>query len=92
MLLCDKCDTGYHTFCLKPPLKRIPEGEWYCPKCEPSALDDNEDVCEDCGLGGEVLCCDGCPRVYHPHCAGLEEVSSAFLTTDTRRQVGMRVL
>ena len=22
-----------HTFCLKPPLKCIPEGDWFCPEC-----------------------------------------------------------
>ncbi|XP_012085354.1 methyl-CpG-binding domain-containing protein 9 isoform X2 [Jatropha curcas] len=33
VLLCDKCDSGYHTYCLDPPLARIPEGNWYCPSC-----------------------------------------------------------
>ncbi|XP_073994722.1 lysine demethylase 5 isoform X2 [Rhodnius prolixus] len=33
MLLCDGCDDSYHTFCLKPPLLEIPEGDWRCPKC-----------------------------------------------------------
>ncbi|XWS44194.1 hypothetical protein CRYUN_Cryun15aG0023300 [Craigia yunnanensis] len=23
----------YHTYCLNPPLERIPEGNWYCPAC-----------------------------------------------------------
>ncbi|KAF2286632.1 hypothetical protein GH714_023035 [Hevea brasiliensis] len=35
VLLCDKCDSGYHTYCLNPPLARIPEGNWYCPSCVP---------------------------------------------------------
>lgn len=35
MLLCDKCDEGFHMFCLTPPLKRVPEGDWFCPKCQP---------------------------------------------------------
>ena len=26
MLLCDRCDRGFHTFCLMPPLKAIPRG------------------------------------------------------------------
>ncbi|XP_071497714.1 uncharacterized protein [Diadema antillarum] len=34
ILLCDKCDAGYHTACLRPPLMAIPDGNWYCPKCE----------------------------------------------------------
>lgn len=33
MLLCDGCDDSYHTFCLYPPLKEIPKGEWRCPVC-----------------------------------------------------------
>jgi [histone H3]-trimethyl-L-lysine4 demethylase len=33
MLLCDGCDTGYHTFCLDPPLKVIPKYDWYCTEC-----------------------------------------------------------
>ncbi|XP_015781736.1 remodeling and spacing factor 1 [Tetranychus urticae] len=34
ILLCDKCDTGFHTACLKPPLMLIPDGDWFCPPCE----------------------------------------------------------
>lgn len=33
VLLCDTCDAEYHTYCLEPPLVRIPEGNWYCPSC-----------------------------------------------------------
>ncbi|KAG9448712.1 hypothetical protein H6P81_008677 [Aristolochia fimbriata] len=33
VLLCDTCDSEYHTYCLNPPLTRIPEGNWYCPSC-----------------------------------------------------------
>ncbi|XP_010251295.1 PREDICTED: methyl-CpG-binding domain-containing protein 9 [Nelumbo nucifera] len=33
VLLCDTCDSEYHTYCLNPPLARIPEGNWYCPSC-----------------------------------------------------------
>ncbi|RAL40017.1 hypothetical protein DM860_008157 [Cuscuta australis] len=33
VLLCDSCDSEYHTYCLNPPLVRIPEGNWYCPSC-----------------------------------------------------------
>ena len=35
MLLCDGCDHGYHTYCLRPPLSVIPEGEWFCNDCCP---------------------------------------------------------
>ncbi|KAK9741343.1 hypothetical protein RND81_03G098900 [Saponaria officinalis] len=33
VLLCDTCDAEYHTYCLNPPLARIPDGNWYCPTC-----------------------------------------------------------
>ena len=35
MLLCDGCDHGYHTYCLKPPLQLVPEGDWFCRDCSP---------------------------------------------------------
>lgn len=33
VLLCDKCDSEYHRYCLNPPLARIPDGDWFCPSC-----------------------------------------------------------
>ena len=36
MLLCDGCDHGYHTYCLKPPLEEVPEGDWFCYDCVPA--------------------------------------------------------
>lgn len=33
MLLCDRCNKGWHIHCLAPPLKRIPPGNWYCLEC-----------------------------------------------------------
>ncbi|XP_023208602.1 bromodomain adjacent to zinc finger domain protein 1A [Xiphophorus maculatus] len=35
MLLCDGCDRGHHTHCLRPRLKHVPEGSWFCPDCRP---------------------------------------------------------
>ena len=32
MLVCD-CKKGFHIYCLKPPLAKVPEGDWLCPKC-----------------------------------------------------------
>ena len=35
LLLCDGCEKGFHTFCLDPPLDRVPTSEtWFCPKCD----------------------------------------------------------
>lgn len=33
LLCCDSCPSAYHTHCLNPPLKNIPDGEWHCPRC-----------------------------------------------------------
>ena len=32
MLVCD-CKKGYHIYCLSPPLEKVPEEDWKCPKC-----------------------------------------------------------
>ncbi|KAF8413357.1 hypothetical protein HHK36_001337 [Tetracentron sinense] len=33
LLLCDKCDRGFHLFCLRPILVSVPKGSWFCPSC-----------------------------------------------------------
>ncbi len=33
IILCDKCDKGFHMFCLSPALEDVPDGEWVCPLC-----------------------------------------------------------
>ncbi|XP_064600353.1 PHD finger protein 10-like isoform X2 [Liolophura sinensis] len=32
MMFCDRCDRGYHTFCVG--VKSIPTGRWECPSCK----------------------------------------------------------
>ena len=32
-LMCDGCDKLFHQFCLDPPLKKVPEGDWFCDAC-----------------------------------------------------------
>jgi len=39
MLLCDKCDNGHHMYCLRPQLKDIPDGQWFCPDCKPKDVE-----------------------------------------------------
>jgi len=34
----------------------------------------NRDLCSICGMGGDLLCCDACPRVFHLQCAHLRVV------------------
>lgn len=33
LLLCDKCDKGYHMKCLRPIVVRVPIGSWICFNC-----------------------------------------------------------
>eukprot|EP00918_Siedleckia_nematoides_P032591 GHVU01070803.1.p1 GENE.GHVU01070803.1~~GHVU01070803.1.p1 ORF type:complete len:738 (-),score=62.68 GHVU01070803.1:2308-4521(-) len=35
LLLCDNCDGdgAHHTYCLRPRLDGVPDGDWYCPRC-----------------------------------------------------------
>ncbi|KAK2892310.1 bromodomain adjacent to zinc finger domain protein 1A isoform X2 [Channa argus] len=65
MLLCDGCDRGHHTHCLRPRLKSVPEGDWFCPDCRPkqrssrlpsrqrSSIDEEEEEEEDSEEEGE---------------------------------------
>jgi bromodomain adjacent to zinc finger domain protein 1A len=34
-LLCDECNKGWHMYCLKPKLTKIPDNDWFCPRCKP---------------------------------------------------------
>lgn len=38
LLCCDECPQAYHTYCLNPPLKVVPDGEWTCPRCSVTPL------------------------------------------------------
>ncbi|NXK88946.1 BAZ2B protein, partial [Formicarius rufipectus] len=33
LLLCDGCDKGCHTYCHRPKISTIPDGDWFCPAC-----------------------------------------------------------
>ncbi|RWS31027.1 chromodomain-helicase-DNA-binding protein Mi-2-like isoform X5 [Leptotrombidium deliense] len=38
LLCCDLCPSAYHTYCLNPPLRVVPDGEWVCPRCSAEPL------------------------------------------------------
>lgn len=38
LLCCDACPSAYHTYCLNPPLRNVPDGEWHCPRCSVEPL------------------------------------------------------
>ena len=69
LLLCDGCDKGYHTYCFKPPMDNIPDGDWFCYECRNKATGQRN--CIVCGKPGSKNCwvlCDQCPKAYHIDC------------------------
>ncbi|XP_041987386.1 E3 ubiquitin-protein ligase UHRF1-like [Aricia agestis] len=46
ILLCDDCNNGFHMDCLDPPLKQLPDDDWYCPSCK---RDPNEVIAPGAG-------------------------------------------
>ncbi|XP_077262480.1 bromodomain adjacent to zinc finger domain protein 2B isoform X10 [Temnothorax americanus] len=68
LLLCDGCDRGYHTYCFRPKMENIPDGDWYCHECMNKAT--GERNCLVCGkrAGKNLVLCELCPRAYHTDC------------------------
>ena len=52
LLLCDGCDKGCHTYCHKPKITCIPEGDWYCPACISKV---SSPFIKQCHLSTEIL-------------------------------------
>lgn len=65
LIICDGCDTGYHIYCVQPPLKRVPKIEWFCVQCDPSKFCN---ICKGEEDDSSILLCDGCNRGYHLYC------------------------
>jgi hypothetical protein len=42
MLLCDACGAGYHLWCLRVPLLRVPTGDWFCETCVAGDLSEQQ--------------------------------------------------
>lgn len=68
LLLCDSCDCGFHTYCFRPALARVPEGDWFCPACLSTAAE--RPLCLVCSRDAPQpsLRCATCRRHYHPNC------------------------
>lgn len=33
LLICDGCNNQFHTYCMTPPLTKVPVGDWFCARC-----------------------------------------------------------
>lgn len=55
-------------------------GDTYVPN--PMGEDGNLFYCDSCRGVGDVVCCDGCPRVYHPTCIPINSESRKSLDAD----------
>ena len=44
MLLCDDCNQAFHMFCLRPAVLEVPTGDWHCPACSVSILNELGEV------------------------------------------------
>lgn len=38
IMFCDRCDRGWHLYCLRPALDKPPRGTWLCPMCRPRSM------------------------------------------------------
>uniref|UniRef100_A0A5S6QHF0 Bromodomain adjacent to zinc finger domain protein 2B n=1 Tax=Trichuris muris TaxID=70415 RepID=A0A5S6QHF0_TRIMR len=72
LLLCDGCDLGYHTYCFKPKMEKVPDEDWYCPECVAKAT--RRSCCLICCRHSSLpmITCSNCKREFHFDCLGLE--------------------
>lgn len=61
LMYCDMCDNEYHYYCLDPPLRSVPSGDWFCNACKPHTTTHHAPVIKD-DDGLDPLVCALPPR------------------------------
>ena len=46
LLLCEICNDEYHTYCLDPPLRSVPTGDFFCIRCKETSIKNNDGLDE----------------------------------------------
>ncbi|XP_072304597.1 PHD and RING finger domain-containing protein 1-like [Eucyclogobius newberryi] len=54
MLLCSRCDSGFHMNCLTPAVSERPEDPWECPECDVTLNEPDSFAAEDDVSDGEL--------------------------------------
>ena len=88
LVCCDSCVAAHHLHCVGLAAMPGAGEEWKCPLCTAmdtlgegavvggDGSGDEEDVwdstCGICERGGDLLCCDGCPKAYHLRCLDVD--------------------
>jgi hypothetical protein len=50
LICCDSCPNSFHIVCLDPPLRKVPDGNWYCNACLAK-----RGLAPNISLGGNIL-------------------------------------
>ena len=89
LLLCSKCDAGFHIYCLDPPLPAVPAGAFYCPECKEKYR------CRECKLqcasaSGLANHLRVCPKrsIYEPLSRSSSDTSGTYESDGGRRSCG----
>lgn len=73
LVLCDDCDTAWHTYCARPTLADVPRGAWRCPRCRRCLVCGARDTprwCDnytECAPCASLVACCVCAE---PYCDG----------------------
>mmetsp|Transcript_6234 Transcript_6234/g.11764 ORF Transcript_6234/g.11764 Transcript_6234/m.11764 type:complete len:696 (+) Transcript_6234:1-2088(+) len=62
----------------RSPLKEIPKEATKKSKSRKKWI--NNDWCHLCKVGGDLVCCNWCPRSYHPTCIGREDIPKGYFS------------